>query len=176
METHVFTVYNVHSLIHLSSDVEHFKCSLNDVSAFPFENYLQTLKKSVRQSQNPIAQVTKRLTELEKSRFKCVVKNKFPRISTTPKDGCFLLKNNDFAFVKEKRQDGQLVCDVVGQHITENLFTSPCNSKLLDISRIRNFARAKRCLIERGEICRKVACLPLELGYALFPLLHDTEH
>jgi len=62
-----FAVYNVHSLIHLPDDVEHFNCSLNGISCFPFENYLQTLKKMVRQSRNPIAQVAKRLSELENS-------------------------------------------------------------------------------------------------------------
>ena len=79
-----FTVYNVHSLIHLPDDVEYFQCPLDDVSSFPFENYLQTLKKMARQSKNPIAQVTKYLTELEES-TKCrhVTKEKFTYVSDT---------------------------------------------------------------------------------------------
>ena len=40
-----FTVYNVHNLIHLHDDVNYHKMSLFDMSAFAFENYMQTLKR-----------------------------------------------------------------------------------------------------------------------------------
>ena len=171
-----FSVYNVHSLIHLPEDVEHFNCSLNYVSSFPFENYLQTLKKFVRQSKNPIAQVAKRLTELEKSTtFKPVTKKMFTHISTTSRDGCFLLENRNFAFVKEKHQDGTLVCEVIHEHHTENLFESPCESKLLNIARVRDLSRARRQLITRNELYRKVVALPARQGYILFPMLHEVE-
>jgi hypothetical protein len=39
-----FVVYNVHNLLHLPDDVEFFQTSLNDISCFPFENYMQQLK------------------------------------------------------------------------------------------------------------------------------------
>ncbi|XP_057301431.1 uncharacterized protein LOC130635924 [Hydractinia symbiolongicarpus] len=38
-----FCSYNVHNLIHLSSDVEKFNLPLDAMSCFPFENYLQIL-------------------------------------------------------------------------------------------------------------------------------------
>ena len=60
-----FVVYNVHSLVHVADDATKFNCSLNDLSAFPFENYLQTLKYYVRNSKNPTAQVVKRIEEIE---------------------------------------------------------------------------------------------------------------
>jgi hypothetical protein len=40
-----FVVYNVHSLIHVADDVLFHGCTLNKISCFPFENYLQKLKK-----------------------------------------------------------------------------------------------------------------------------------
>ena len=43
-----FVVYNVHSLVHLHEDNEHFQCSLNEISAFKFENHLQQIKQLVR--------------------------------------------------------------------------------------------------------------------------------
>ena len=56
-----FVVYNVHNVIHLADDVENYQCSLNSLSAFPFENHLHTIKKLVWSSNNPISQVFKRL-------------------------------------------------------------------------------------------------------------------
>lgn len=59
-----FVSYNVHSLIHIADDVEHFGKSLNDISAFQFENHLKELTKSVRKAQNQIAQATKRIRKV----------------------------------------------------------------------------------------------------------------
>ena len=112
---HTFTVYNVHNLLHLHEDVSFFQCSLNEVSAFQFENHLQVVKKLVRKSQNPIVQVAKRLTEIERSKCRSLDKGGVTFISTNRKDGCFLLHTEEFAFIREKRQDGKLVCDCIGQ-------------------------------------------------------------
>lgn len=40
-----FVTYNVHALIHLLDDCFHFSCSLNHLSAFPFENMLGYMKR-----------------------------------------------------------------------------------------------------------------------------------
>ena len=69
-----FVVYNVHHLTHIHEDVQHHGTSLNAISAFPFENHLQRIKKLVKKSQNPIAQVTKRLSEFESAQTKRVTK------------------------------------------------------------------------------------------------------
>jgi hypothetical protein len=55
-------VYNVHSLIHLAADVKKLG-SLENFSAFIFENELGHLKKLVRKPQNPIQQILNRLDE-----------------------------------------------------------------------------------------------------------------
>ena len=55
-------VYNVHSLVHLASDVARFGC-LDNFSAFPFENKLQMIKSLVRKPQNSLAQLIRRLGE-----------------------------------------------------------------------------------------------------------------
>ena len=39
-----FCTYNVHNLIHLHEDVEHFKEDLHSISCFKFENHFQALK------------------------------------------------------------------------------------------------------------------------------------
>ncbi len=87
-----FIVYNVHNLIHLSHDVRHFDCSLNDISAFPYENHLQTIKHLVRNAKNPVAQVLKRMTEAELAGLnKTSLKSSVTCISTKTRNCCFLL-------------------------------------------------------------------------------------
>jgi hypothetical protein len=57
-----FIVYNVHNLVHLADDVARFG-NLDNISAFPFENFLQRLKKMCRRSSSELTQVVKRYYE-----------------------------------------------------------------------------------------------------------------
>ena len=56
-----FVVNNVHALLQLHEDAEHFNCSLSQISAFKFENIVQQLKKMIRNGRNPVAQIAKRV-------------------------------------------------------------------------------------------------------------------
>ncbi len=53
-------------LIHLPDDVMRFGL-LDKFSSFPFENYLQQLKRRIRRSNNPLSQLVKRLSESSKT-------------------------------------------------------------------------------------------------------------
>lgn len=57
-----FCVYNVHALLHLKSEADTFG-SLEKCAAWPFENYMQQLKRKVRGGNNPAAQLVKRIFE-----------------------------------------------------------------------------------------------------------------
>lgn len=59
-----FMVYNVHNLIHLPDDYSRFGC-LDNISAFPFESYMQTLKSYVKRPGRELEQVVKRVHELD---------------------------------------------------------------------------------------------------------------
>ncbi|XP_063061794.1 uncharacterized protein si:dkey-242h9.3 isoform X6 [Engraulis encrasicolus] len=172
-----FSVYNVHGLSHLHEDASHFNCSLNDISCFPFENYLQQVKKDVRSGRNPLEQVTRRLTEREHS----AVKNHKTRpqvfISAKERDSCFLLENDRFAFVQRKNADGTLACKILHQRHTSPLFHQPCSSALLNVVCIGSgHVTMKNCLLREEDLFRKVAFLPQECGGAvLIPLRHGPE-
>ena len=72
-----FQIYNVHSLIHLPDDVSYFKDNLCNISVFRFENHLKTLKSMIRNSNSPLAQIVKRVSEKEKARkIKIKIKTK----------------------------------------------------------------------------------------------------
>lgn len=57
-----FVSLNVHSLLHLP-DIVHEFGSLEECSAFPFENHMQSLKKKIRKSAQPLQQIIKRISE-----------------------------------------------------------------------------------------------------------------
>ena len=172
----IFVVYNVHSLSHIADDAENHQCSLNAISAFPYENYLQTIKRFVRKATNPIAQVAKRLTEMEEASVSLDYENThFRYISTKEKDSCFLTENEDFVFVREKRSNGDYVCHVVKQQLTQNFFMKPCESKLLNIAFLRDGTNTQRRILSNAAFRRKVVCLPYRNGRVLIPMLHGDE-
>ncbi|CAG9762680.1 unnamed protein product [Ceutorhynchus assimilis] len=56
--------HNVHNLLHIVDDVRIFG-PLDNFSAFPFENHMQTLKKFVRKQNQPLQQLVHRKRELD---------------------------------------------------------------------------------------------------------------
>ncbi|KAL2095482.1 hypothetical protein ACEWY4_010201 [Coilia grayii] len=173
-----FPVYNVHGLIHLHEDAGHFNCSLNDLSCFPFENYLQQIKKHVRSGRSPLEQVTRRLSEMEHSEVSTSKKKPEVFASVKERDCCFLLRDDRFAFIRQKNADGTFACETLHQRHTSPLFDQPCSSGLLNIMCLRNGqVRMKNALLREGDLFRKVACLPEETGgFVLLPLRHGVEH
>lgn len=64
-----FIIHNFHGLIHLVDDAQHFApmidgFTLDSISAFPFENFLQKLKNMIRGKNKPLEQIGKRLAQL----------------------------------------------------------------------------------------------------------------
>ncbi|XP_075147430.1 uncharacterized protein LOC142221570 [Haematobia irritans] len=57
-----FLTYNFHALLHIHEDAKRYG-NLDEISAFKFENYLQTVKRQVRKGQNVAAQIYKRQVE-----------------------------------------------------------------------------------------------------------------
>ena len=172
-----FNVYNVHNLLHLADDVEHHHCSLNDISAFSFENSLQRIKKHVRSSRNPIVQVAKRIAEAETAGTFPTVNSHFRYVSPQRKDFCFMLRTEQFLFAREKRHDGQYLCDVFRKRHLENFFHSPCDSQLLNIYYIsdEHTRNGRRQQLHKSQFYRKVVCLSYDAGYVLIPMLHGQE-
>jgi len=56
--------HNVHSLVHLVSDVQKFG-PLDNFSAFKYENYMQIFKKFIKKTDRPLQQVIRRCIEKE---------------------------------------------------------------------------------------------------------------
>ena len=58
-------IYNVHSLSHLENDCRMLNEPLDCFSAFPFGNFLGRLKVLLRGTKRPLAQLKKRLSEID---------------------------------------------------------------------------------------------------------------
>jgi hypothetical protein len=72
-----FITYNVHSLIHLSNFVKHHK-PLDSFSAFKFENYLQFVKKSLKNATFPLQDIYNRIIQHRELQIQSVIKNCYP--------------------------------------------------------------------------------------------------
>ena len=170
-----FTVYNVHSLIHLWEDCRNFDTALDNISSFPFENYLQVVKKFVRKTKNPLSQIVKRISELEKYSMtgtsqKCLS----TKISENNQDSWFLLRSGEFAQIKSKNMDDSYSCNVVMKHHHQSLFTEPCDSKLFNVIYIQNINSVSiHKEIQRTKLLRKALCLPYKDGFMIRPMLND---
>ena len=139
-----FTVYNVHNLLHVWQDVDNFNVSLDEISSFPFKNYLQVLKKFVKKSQNPLAQVVKGVSELERFPMNGAdFKNLDIAIAAREKDSWFLLSSGEFAQILDINQNSY-DCRVISNTSTQNLFNDPCDSKMINVVYIRNSNNASR--------------------------------
>ena len=57
-----FYVYNVHCLLHLADDYERFG-NLDSISCFPFESFMQKIKRYIKRPGGELAQVAKRVIE-----------------------------------------------------------------------------------------------------------------
>lgn len=127
-----FMVYNVHTMLHMTADAQEHG-SLDNCAAFPFENYLQQVKRYVRSGVNPLAQIVKRLSEMDKTTN---IKDR-DYISVTTK------KPNN-AYIIKRANGSSTCCEVVGKfpgqiesfmcRVYDNpqpLFQVPCDSTLI---------------------------------------------
>ena len=128
-----FMVYNVHCLSHISSDAAEFEC-LDNCSAFPYENYLQQLKKKIRSSRRPLVQVVKRIQENEQLKNPYHIKIEHP-ISTKKSDNAYILNDSTVCKVMEEGHiPNTFKCEVYSQ--TQSAFSVPANSKLIGVHRV----------------------------------------
>ena len=168
-----FHVYNVHSLTHIADDVSYHKCSPNDLSAFKFENYMQGLKKMIRNGSNPVVQITKRLSEIPDHKSKINVTSPF---KLNGKD-CFFLSLDDEVCEIKKIKNDDFECEVIRKSSLESLYTSPCDSATLNIFYLKNSERihTTQRLVAKDCAKQKMTRFTYKNGFVFFPLLHKVE-
>ena len=130
-----FQVYNVHSMIHLADEVQEYG-SLDACCAFPFENYMQKLKRFVWSGKNPIAQIGKRPSESY-----CAIPHfQEAVISLKKPDNCFILTDSCCCEVPDKSNhpddgENEYLCRVYERRlklyfIDHVILTSVCTKEI----------------------------------------------
>lgn len=165
-----FCVYNVHCLLHITDDVEHFQSSLDEISCFQFENFLQQLKRLVRGKQNPLVELAKRLSEHKSDDPR---KAKLITKIDVSKNACFMTK--DFVvFVKNILPNDQLVCDIYKKNHLNNFFDSFIESKILNIYYIKNHNCSAIQTLNIHDLLRKCVCIPYKNNKVVISLLNNV--
>lgn len=77
--------HNIHNMLHICDDVENMGV-LDLFSAFPFENKLQKFKKLVRKGDTPLAQIVKRIIEIEKCEMEKENIDDMPSVYSTARE------------------------------------------------------------------------------------------
>ena len=89
-----FVAFNIHNLIHISSDVEKSGLNLNKISGFPFESYLGEITSLIRSPKHVVAQYCRRLFE----------KNTYSNKTYVHKDELDIISQNKKEIMKIKYQ------------------------------------------------------------------------
>jgi hypothetical protein len=169
-----FLVYNIHCLLHLADDVRKFNLSLDKISAFKFENFLQQVKKCVRSPSNPLIQVGKRLQEYETfgRHLPAISDGGGLKLSAGGRDSIVQLKNGKFAEIVSVKEE-VFQCHVFRSQCLQPFFLEPCPSDVFDIYFLsdRNIRwHIQEVLIT--DIKRKGLRIPCVGGSVLMPLRH----
>lgn len=166
-----FLVYNVHAMLHLADEVKDHG-SLDACSAFPFENYMQKLKKSVRSGNNPLVQVIKRVSERRRHIEQSLKESH--KVSTTPPNNAFILDAHSCCEATQVTgtEKNNYLCRVY-EH-GEALFTKPCDSRLLQMYRVHRRNAHMKMLPEQSLTNSAIRLVEDDTGHIIFMgILHD---
>jgi hypothetical protein len=194
-----FVSYNVHALIHLSADVLRLG-PLDTFSAFPYENYLQSLKRLVQTSHKPLQQICRRLKERTggivakpsmqlgyslvpssfqkgqgeagNSHYTKLMGPSFRLSTENLSDNTVYLNNGDIVRVKYFVKSGASISFMAQKYKNCNpFFEYPRSSSFLSIYTVANLSKTPRSY-PVASIRQKVVCLPYKDRFVCLPLRH----
>ncbi len=180
-------VYCVHSLIHLANECV-IHGSLDSFSAFPFESYLGRMKRLLRGTKLPLAQLKRRISEL--SHVEAAPADRNASLNEERNFGLSAIKENSKKDSYCIAQDGKIiqVTEICSTHVVgvlmqvakdkhRNLvefFQKPVPASSLDIYLIEGKGRKYTWPIVKFENCIKCVVLTLQRSVkVVFPLLHS---
>lgn len=194
MYDEVIYTHNMHNLIHLAANVRKHG-PLDDFSAFPFENFMSSIKRMVRKPSAIVAQIYNRCAE-QNSNFVIDVVPKFK--NATPKvmhktldtfqgyqigklfysnsdNNCgIILRNGVYGKLYNFRcSDGEIFFDYNKIDSLKDLFNFPCSSSRLGI--YEGLLNETVHTAKVDEIQTKICLFPLNVErtrFSIVPILH----
>ena len=158
-----FPVYNVHAMCHIADAVEKLGKSLDELSAFRFENHLQVIKNYINPStKNACVSVARKLHALDK----VCRRDTFKYIGTVgtgmhkSNDNSFYTTEGDLILINYENNDGTYTCDLYKKNDLKELYSKPCSSKDLYIT-VFDSSTPMRIMntLERTKLKRKAVVL-----------------
>lgn len=177
-----FSVYNVHSLLHLHDDAMRFG-SLDNASCFPFENFMQEIKRMIHSKNFALEQVTKRIAEYEMftspDNLTCRDNQDF-KVSDRVGSNCYMLASGKLILVKQvlKRTFRECVVECSEFLSLKNVKNYPIRSSSLGIYLVSNVSSFFKLSLNLNEIACQCIILPTyckPINYFCFPLLHTIK-
>lgn len=157
--------YNMHSLSHLAEECL-MHGPLDAFSAFPFENFLGKLKPLLRTKTNPLAQVSRRLSEHAEATCFPVPK-RVPHTVTT--GDCYIIEKSPSIIMKVSGS----TCEAAALRNVRDFFTHPLKSTAIDICRTDGQdTTVKELGLSDVSGSQQCLALPFKSGHVVFPLLH----
>ena len=167
-------VYNIHSLLHLPDDVRRLG-PLDTFSAFNFENFLGIMKRRIRSGSHPLAQISRRLSEISSSTLsektfnkssKATKINKFSVIIGDMKNSCMLFSDDSVGIIVKQTQDTLHVKKFVKKY---PLFEKPISTSFLNLYRVPD--KTKNVCKDKNDVKAKCFICPFSGDYAIIPIL-----
>jgi len=176
-----FLTYNVHSLVHIAAEVDRFG-SLDNCSAFMFENYLQQLKRMVRSGRKPLTQLVKRLSEMPPSEVVGHQATNDLLISAKAPNNAYILHNckccevlscsDNVSGDEASHQLPDLFTCRVYEHV-QPLFTTPCDSRIMETFVVSS-TDASIVELERSKFRAQAIMVEVKKSqYCFMAVLHD---
>lgn len=172
-------ILNAHHLIHLPDDVKFMQCSLSHFTAFPFENYLGKMKRFIRTANRPLAQICRRLHELnclkkakpclppftevirsKKNEVKKIVYKNFTITGTSP-DNMLILNDNTIIQINQLHDNLMIEGNIWEKK--KPIFTYPTNSKKFNMWQLENYVSSVGFACSIHDVKCKLVKLSLSL-------------
>lgn len=180
-------IYNVHSLIHIVDDCE-IHGTLDSSSAFPFETFLGQMKMLVRSPNKVLAQIVKRISELEHVSQLESASKKSIFDHERPVDMLRTLKHHVKPSTKKDSFylcENGMVIKVTGFSNTQisfkpfilrgDFFSKPVKSTNLYISKSSGMEeKIETALIDDLQLHSKCWVIPTAKGCCIVPILHHS--
>lgn len=170
---------NVHSLIHIVDDVRRLGV-LDSFSAFPYETMLGRLKKRIRSSNQPLSQISRRLSEgltffinrdnaqsKMTSSSKVFQVNNYKIIPGSFKNSCVLLDDNSVGIVESVADHNTVI---IKKFVHQRpAFLYPYTFENVDMYLTKKKITKVAC--KQEEIISKCVILPFKDGYMVISML-----